>query len=192
MNDITQKLLDQATALARTVGENLSSDCDLSLDMTQKIDGAVEKCVQGYVSECIEQQDIDNKVEEAIEDIDFDAKVQDVLDNSCTIVDEDKATELAHEAISETDWYQIISDNDIATENYVDEIVNERVEAWVDEKLFGALKDIVLKCFERSAKTWMDDIRQQGVDLHLELKKKEEEQDKEESTETEAKEEVTV
>tara|TARA_Y100000310_G_scaffold307376_1_gene349407 strand:- start:57 stop:620 length:564 start_codon:yes stop_codon:yes gene_type:complete len=187
MNDITQKLVDGATALARIIGENLSSG-----------EGNTEEGLEERINECvndaIDTQDIDNKVEEAIEGIDFDSKVQDVLDNSCTIVDEDKATELAHEAISETDWYQIISDNDIATEDYVDEIVNERVEAWVDEKLFGALKDIVLKCFERSADAWMDDIRLQGVRKYREEleAKKEEEQDKEESTETETKEEVTV
>lgn len=177
--------MDQATALAKTVGENLSSGKGYTEE-------GLEERINEYVNDAIDTQDIDNKVEEAIEGIDFDSKVQDVLDNSSTIVDEDKVTELANDAISDIDWYYVISDNSLATEDYVDEIVNERVEACVDDKLFSVLKDIVLKCFERSAETWMDDIRQQGVDLHLELKKKEEEQDKEESTDTEAKEEVTV
>ena len=64
--------------------------------------------------------------------------------------------------------------NDIATEDYVD----EKVEVCVDDKLFSVLMDIVLKCFERSAKTWMDDIRLQGVNKYkeeLEAKKEEEE-----------------
>ena len=154
MSDVKQKLLDQATELARTIDE--------------------------YVDDAIDNQDIDNKVEEALGNVDFDEKVQDALDNNHRIVDEDKAMEIAHDAIGDTDWYTIMSDNDIATTDWVD----ERIQEEVDAKLFTFLQDVTQKCFEHDHQAWMDAIRQQGVTQYLTQKKKEEEEaKKEESTE---------
>ena len=180
MSDIKEKLVKQASKLVCTIADNLSSGEGYTEE-------GLEERINEYVNDAIDNQDIDNKVEEALAEADLSDRVQDALDNNHSIVDEDKATELANDAIGEIDWYDVISDNDLATEDWVDKRIREEMDA----KLFSFLQDVALKCFEHDHQAWMDAIRQQGVNeykvtekIEMELEAK-----KEESTETETKEE---
>ena len=187
MSDIKEKLVKQASKLVCTIADNLSSGEGYTEE-------GLEERINEYVNDAIDTQDIDNKVEEALaeadlsdkmedalENADLSDKVQDVLDNHDSIVDEDKATELANDAIGEIDWYHVISENDLATEDWVDKRIREEMDA----KLFSFLQGVAMKCFEHDHQAWIDAIRQQGVNKYkMELEAK-----KEESTETETKEE---
>tara|TARA_R110000824_G_scaffold106335_2_gene251236 strand:+ start:3328 stop:3837 length:510 start_codon:yes stop_codon:yes gene_type:complete len=150
MSDIQQQLLDQATELVRTLTGALSSGGDLSSDMESKID-----------------EKVDEKVEEVI-----DEKVNEAISNSHEVPDEYKVKEWAAEEFTESDWCSVISDNDIATETWVD----EKVDELVDDKLFTFMQDIMKKVFDSENNLWIERIKREGVHEHLELKKKEEEQ----------------
>lgn len=150
MSDIQQQLLDQATELVQTLTNALSSGGDLSSDMESKIDERVDEVI--------------------------DEKINDAISNSHEIPDEYKVKEWAQEEVSEIDWYSVISDNDIATESWLDERVDERFDELIDDKLFTFMQDIMMKVFEYENNRWIERIKQAGVNEHLELKKKEEEQ----------------
>jgi len=154
MSDIKEKLVKQASKLVCTIADNLSSGEGYTEE-------GLEERINEYVNDAIDNQDIDNKVEEALAEADLSDRMQDALDNNHSIVDEDKATELANDAIGEIDWYDVISDNDLATEDWVDKRIREEMDA----KLFSFLQNVAKK-----------------IEMELEAKK-------EESTETETKEE---
>ena len=150
MSDIQQQLLDQATELVQTLTNALSSGGDLSSDMESKIDERVDEVI--------------------------DEKINDAISNSHEIPDEYKVKEWAQEEVSEIDWYSVISDNDIATESWLDERVDERFDELIDDKLFTFMQDIMMKVFAYENNRWIERIKQAGVNEHLELPKKEEAQ----------------
>ena len=163
MSEVKEKIIKQATKLASTIADSLSSGGDLSLDMSQEID---------------------SKVEEAVENMDIDSKVEGVICNSDAVLNDDNVRDIAGEAVSDYDWTQVISDNDLVfnselddkVKDVIDEVVDEKIEGVLDAKLFGLLQEFILNQFKPDAEAWMDAIRRQGVNKYLEEQKEKEEQ----------------
>ena len=162
MSEVKEKIIKQATKLASTIADSLSSGGDLSLDMSQEIS---------------------SKVDDAVENMDIDDKVQNVLDNN-DVVTEDRVAELANDAIYDHDWSTVISDQDLVYNSelddkvmgVIDEVVDEKIESVFDAKLFSFLQGVMRKCFEDDVEAWMHAIRQQGVNKYLEEQKEKEDE----------------
>ena len=170
MNTIQEKLLADGefvnllTSLVGVIADKLPSGGDVT-----------EKYVDDRLDEKLDDKQIDVEAiaEEVVGNYDMSEKINDaVYDKS--LVDEDRASEIAEGAIDDYDWYNVISNNEIATEDYVVSKIDEAM----DDRTFIFLQEILQKCFVHNYEAWKEEIGMTAVRKDVEereAKKKEDE-----------------
>ena len=169
MNMIQEKLLadgefvNQLASLVGVIADKLPSNGKLSDEIESFVNSSVEESMSDQdvdigviVDEKIEEYDMYDKVESALNDYDMSDKVSDALEG-LDVVNEDKATEIANDALYDYDWWQVISDHDLLTRDNLD--IDDKVEEIVDAKLFGFMKELMLKFFGEDTETWLGAVR---------------------------------
>ena len=154
MSEVKEKIIKQATKLASTIANSLSSGGD---------DAMTECRVTELAREAIYDHDWSTVI--SAEELVTEGNVKDI------------AKECAEEAVCECDWNQVISDHDVVTSDSLGDRMDEKIEEVFDAKLFGLLQEFILNQFKPDVEAWMDEIRRQGVNKYVEEQKEKEDND---------------